>query len=147
MESEQYSDSFRGIGILFPLPLRFVRTIKFGVGVEDKTMKEVTIDGVTYVEKGTELPVMSEKEAPYRVGENYYIRTVTMSYTGKLVWVGDKELVLENPAWIADSGRFMQALHDGVLDEVEPMNDTAIIGRGAIVDASIIKWEIPTQQK
>lgn len=70
-----------------------------------------------------------------------------MSYTGKLVWVGDKELVLENPAWIADSGRFMQAIRNGVLDEVEPMNDTAIIGRGAIVDASIIQWELPTQQK
>lgn len=110
-------------------------------------MKTITVDGVEYVEKGSELPVMSEREAPYEVGKNYFIRTVTMSYTGELIWVGEKELVLENPAWIADSGRFMQALRVGSLDEVEPMNEKAIIGRGAIVDASIIDWELPTEQK
>lgn len=110
-------------------------------------MKTITVDGVEYVEKGTALPVMSESDAPYEVGKNYFIRTVTMSYTGKLIWVGDKELVLENPAWIADSGRFMQALRGGTLDEVEPMNKEAIIGRGAIVDASIISWKLPLEQK
>jgi len=57
-------------------------------------MKTITVDGVEYVEKGSELPVMSEREAPYEVGKNYFIRTVTMSYTGKLIWVGEKELVL-----------------------------------------------------
>lgn len=35
----------------------------------------------------------------------------------------------------------------GTLDEVEPMNKEAIIGRGAIVDASEIEWELPTEQK
>ena len=73
-------------------------------------MKTITVDGVEYVEKGSELPSMSESEAPYEVGKNYFIRTVTMSYTGKLIWVGEHELVLESPAWIADSGRFMHCL-------------------------------------
>ena len=110
-------------------------------------MKEVIIDGVTYVKKSSELPVMSENEAPYEVGKNHFIRTVTMSYTGQLVWVGEKEIVLETPAWIADSGRFMQALREGTLNEVEPMNKRAIIGRGAIVDASVVEWELPLEQK
>lgn len=31
-----------------------------------------------------------------------------------------KDIKLENAAWIADSGRFMQAIKDGELKEVEP---------------------------
>jgi hypothetical protein len=110
-------------------------------------MKTIIVDGVEYVEKGSELPVMSEIEDPYEIGKNYFIRTVTMSYTGKLIWVGEHELVLENPVWISDSGRFVQALLAGSLDEVEPMNKKAIIGRGSLVGASIIDWELPTEQK
>lgn len=110
-------------------------------------MKTINIDGVEYVEKGTELPVIDANTAPYEIGKNYIIRTVTMTYTGKLVWVGDKELVVENTAWIPDSGRWMQAVRNGTLDEVEPMNERAIIGRGAIVDASVISWDLPKEQK
>ena len=110
-------------------------------------MKTINIDGVEYVEKGAELPASDANTEPYEIGKNYIIRTVTMTYTGKLVWVGDKELVLENPAWIADSGRWTQAVRNGTLDEVEPMNERAIIGRGAIVDASVIIWVLPTNQK
>jgi hypothetical protein len=110
-------------------------------------MKTINIDGVEYVEKGTELPTMEANTAPYEVGKNYLIRTVTHTYTGKLIWVGDKELVLENPAWIADSGRWMQAVQNGTLDEVEPMNEKTIVGRGAIIDASVISWDLPKTQK
>lgn len=85
---------------------------------------------------------------PYRVGENYFIRTVTHHYTGKLVAVFDGELVLQDAAWIADSGRFADALKDGALLEVEPFpTGDVIIGRGAIVDASIWNHHLPTAQK
>lgn len=110
-------------------------------------MNTITLNGKEYIEAGTELPVMDATTAPYEIGKNYLIRTVTMHYTGKLVWVGEKELVIENPSWIADTGRFSQAVRDGELDEVEPMNSRAIIGRGAIVDASVIDWDLPTKQK
>jgi hypothetical protein len=46
----------------------------------------------------------------WEVGKNYLIRTVTMINTGRLVAVGDHELVLENAAWIADTGQFSAAL-------------------------------------
>ncbi len=110
-------------------------------------MKTINIDGIEYVEKGSKLPTMDASTAPYEVGKNYLIRTVTHTYTGKLIWVGDKELVIENPAWVTDSGRGMQAVQKGELDEVEPMNEKTIVGRGAIIDASVISWDLPKEQK
>jgi hypothetical protein len=107
----------------------------------------LTLAYILYRDWRTELPTMEANTAPYEVGKNYIIRTVTHTYTGKLIWVGDKELVLENPAWVADSGRWMQAVQNGTLDEVEPMNEKTIVGRGAIIDASVISWDLPKTQK
>lgn len=83
---------------------------------------------------------VASPDCPYKVGANYLIRTVTMTYTGRLVAVGDKELVLVDAAWIADSGRWSQAVAKGTFNEVEPYPDGSevIIGRGAILDATII---------
>lgn len=73
---------------------------------------------------------------PYQVGKVYLIRTVTMIQTGRLVQVTPQELVLEDAAWIADTGRFADALAKCEFDEVEPFPDgQVIVGRGAIVDA------------
>jgi len=88
---------------------------------------------------------------PFEIGENYFIRTVTMNHTGKLVAVYEKELVLESAAWIADSKRFSDFLlkgwkhHSGV--EIEPFSKKVIIGRGAIIDMTIIDDELPTKQQ
>lgn len=77
---------------------------------------------------------------PYKIGQAYFIRTVTHHYTGTLVDVTEQELVLKDAAWIADDGRFSEALATGNLNEVEPYPDgEVIIGRGSIVDASI--WD------
>lgn len=70
------------------------------------------------------------------IGKAYLIRTVTMIQTGRLVKVTDKELVLEDAAWIADTGRFSDALVSLNFNEVEPFPDgLVIVGRGAIIDA------------
>lgn len=84
---------------------------------------------------------------PYQVGQNYFIRTVTHYYTGHLTLVTDGELVLANAAWIADTGRFHDALKTGELSEIEPFEDDVIIGRGAVVDACIWKHTLPRTQK
>lgn len=89
----------------------------------------------------------TENHVPYKVGENYLIRTVTMIQIGKLESIGDKELVLSNASWIADTDRFHNALKDGKLREVEPFIDNVIVGRGAIVDATIWRHELPREQK
>ena len=78
-------------------------------------------------------------ESIWEIGENYLIRTVTMTLTGKLKIIGDKELVLSDAAWIADTGRFSEALEDqDKFNEVEPFKNDVIVGRGSIVDASKI---------
>ena len=70
------------------------------------------------------------------IGKAYLIRTVTMIQTGRLVKVTDKELVLEEAAWIADTGRFSDAIVSLNFNEVEPFPDgLVIVGRGAVIDA------------
>ena len=88
----------------------------------------------------------SSPTAPWVVGEAYFIRTVTMHHVGRLVWVGPQELVLEGASWVADSGRFHDALMKGKLNEVEPFPLPVIIGRNAIVDATRWTHPLPTKQ-
>lgn len=85
---------------------------------------------------------------PYEVGANYLIRTVTMTYTGRLVSVGRQELVLVDAAWIADSGRWADAVAKSIFNEVEPYPDgeRVVIGRAAILDAVKITT-LPRMQK
>ena len=76
----------------------------------------------------------------WNIGANYLIRTVTMTDTGRLVAVTAQELVLEDAAWIADTGRFAEAVAKAEFGEVEPFpKGRLILGRGAIIDAVEIK--------
>jgi hypothetical protein len=85
---------------------------------------------------------------PWVIGENYFIRTVTMAQTGKLVAVHAQELVLVDAAWIADTGRFAQAVKNADFAEIEPFPDkvNVIVGRAAIIDAVRID-RLPRSQK
>lgn len=87
-------------------------------------------------------------EHPWRIGEKYLIRTVTMILTGRLTAVYEQELVLGECAWIADTGRFMEATEKGSFDEVEPWKtDEVIVGRGSIIDAGVVVFDLPKKQK
>ena len=71
-----------------------------------------------------------KNESPFEIGAIYLIRTVTMIDTGRLLRVTPMELVLEEAAWIADTGRFSDALKKLSFNEVEPFPDgEVIIGR------------------
>ena len=87
------------------------------------------------------------QNSPFIIGENYLIRTVTMMLLGRLESVGSTELVLSSAVWVADSGRFYDALKNGKLDEVEPFINDVIVGRGSIVDATIWTHKLPKEQK
>lgn len=91
----------------------------------------------------------SKSDWYWGIGENYFIRTVTHIQIGTLIEVTDKELILKNASWIADTGRFEQCVKDGELNEVEPFPDEelVIVGRGALIDA--VKWihKLPREQK
>lgn len=75
------------------------------------------------------------------VGKNIIVRTVTYHYTGKLVALTPDALVLDDAAWIADSGRWAQALTQGTLSEVEPYPDRCYLARAAVVD--VAEWRLP----
>ena len=74
--------------------------------------------------------------SPWEIGKIYLIRTVTMIDTGRLVAVTNQELVLEDAAWIADTGRFADAVGKAEFGEVEPFPaGRVIVGRGSVIDA------------
>lgn len=91
----------------------------------------------------------SDAAHPYQIGKNYFIRTVTHHLTGRLVKVTAQELVLEEAAWIADDGRFHDALKTGKLNEVEPFpqDEQVLVGRGSLIDAVVWKHALPKEQK
>jgi len=93
----------------------------------------------------------NQDKHPFELGKNYLIRTVTMIQLGKLVAVYDKELVLEQAAWIADTGKFSEALEQGIENinssEIELFIKPAIIGRGALIDATEYIRKMPTETK
>jgi hypothetical protein len=80
-------------------------------------------------------------------GKKYFIRTVTNYLTGRLVEVTGQELVIEDAAWIADTGRFADALKKAKFSEVEPYPDgRVIIGRGSVIDACEWTRGLPREQ-
>lgn len=108
-------------------------------------LDNLTIKEVKYIQSLLKGP--GEGTHPYQVGKNYFIRTVTHHYTGRLVKVTPKELVLEDAAWIADDGRFMNAIKEGKLNEIEPFQDDVVIGRGAVIDATVWRHALPREQR
>lgn len=91
---------------------------------------------------------MEKKKNVWKVGKNYLLRTATMIYTGKLVKVTDKELVLTSCCWIPETARWMQSIVNVQFNEIEPypLKSEVLIGRGALLDAVII-GVLPTTQK
>lgn len=79
------------------------------------------------------------EDCPFEVGENYLIRTVTFTLTGKIKSKTSQFLVLSDADWIADTGRFSEALENSDnFNEVEPFKNDAIVSKGSIVDATKI---------
>jgi hypothetical protein len=80
------------------------------------------------------------------IGKCVCIRTVTYHYTGKVESVDGGFVRLSTAAWIADSGRWHQALKDGSWSEVEPYPEDVLVAIPAIVDVTQIR-EAPKAQK
>lgn len=81
-------------------------------------------------------------------GKSFLIRTVTHYLTGRVVRVTKSWILLEDAAWIADTGRFADTLAKGTPSEVEPVPDGIIrVSRGAIVDIYPWNHALPREQK
>ena len=113
-------------------------------------MKTVTISEETYQKLKEQLLADSDfKEINAledMVGEKFFFRTLTYHLTGKVKKVIGSILELEDAAWIADYGRFMQCIKDGVLNEVEPVGK-AFLNISAVTDFFPWRHKLPQDQK
>jgi len=80
------------------------------------------------------------------IGSKYFFRTVTFHLVGEVKKIVGRFVYLKNASWVADSGRFMNAIKDGTLSEVEPVGD-AFINLDTVVDFFPWKHALPKDQK
>lgn len=113
-------------------------------------MEKITINGIEYIKaKGVKKELVFKEDSnniPFETGENYFLRCVTYHMVGKVKEIVGSFLVLEDASWIADSGRFSNAIKEGKLSEVEPVG-TAFVNTNSVVDAFPWKHSLPTKQK
>lgn len=93
------------------------------------------------------MTVTSSDDLDPKPGDRLLIRTVTMTLTGEVTACSPSWIVLDTAAWIADTGRFADAIAKGMLAEVEPMGDGVRVARGAVVDITPWTHDLPTKQK
>lgn len=111
--------------------------------------KTITISDETYesikdqLKVGEEINIDSYSDF---IGKKLFIRTVTYHTVGKVEKIIGNLMQLTGASWVAESGRFMNAIKDGVLDEVEPVGIT-FVNINAIVDMFFWNHALPTKQK
>ena len=82
------------------------------------------------------------------IGESFFFRTVTYHLIGMVDkrLEGTNILKLSDASWVADSGRFMDAIKHGILDEVEPVG-AAFINMDTVTDFFPWNHKLPSEQK
>ena len=97
--------------------------------------------------------IVSEDEESFEVeelddflGKKLFIRTVTYHLVGEVTKRIGNFIQLKNASWVADSGRFMNAIKEGALDEVEPVG-TAWVNLHSVTDMFPWKHALPEDQK
>ncbi len=83
------------------------------------------------------------------VGENVLIRTVTAIVTGHVEAIDSELIELSSAAWIADTGRFADALSSGFGGnaEIEPYAAPVWVQRSSVVDMTTWNHDLPTRQQ
>jgi len=116
---------------------------------EEREMKidELTIGEAKDLARLFNGPSTPPENHAFKVGNAYYIRTVTYHLTGRVTAIIDGFLVLEDAAWVAESGRYFDALKTGKLSEVEPVPDGTLVSIGAVTDASPWNHPLPKVQQ
>lgn len=79
-------------------------------------------------------------------GKCFYFRTVTYHLVGKVEKIFGHFAILKDASWVADSGRFMQTIKDGTLNEVEPVGQ-AFVNLESVTDFFPWKHSCPKEQK
>ena len=111
------------------------KVIEMSDELYERLKEEITIDGGKEVNNYEDL-----------VGGKYYFRTVTYHSVGEVKKIVGRFAYLKNASWIADSGRFNEAIKNGTLNEVEPVGD-AFVNLDTVVDFFPWKHTLPKEVK
>ena len=112
--------------------------------------KTITISEETYnkikeqfAHEFEEVPI---NEIDDLIGNKFFFRTVTYHCVGKVEKrIGDF-LELSTASWIPDSGRFMDTIKNGSLEEIEPVGKM-YVNIKSLVDFFPWTHPLPTEQK
>jgi hypothetical protein len=111
-----------------------------------KAVAEIVTDSLQQGVKTFVENTGSPSALPFEIGEKYYFRTVTHHQTGRVKAIIGKFVVLEDAAWIADSGRWKDAIESGRLSEVEPVEVEVYVNTDSLIDAYEWEHELPRKQ-
>ena len=112
-----------------------------------KAVSEIIVDSLQEgIKSFVETPQCCPS-CPFKVGDAYFLRTVTVYLTGRVKAIMGKFLIIEEAAWIADTGRFSDAMKNGSFNEVEPYDDDVFVNMDTIVDAKPWGIILPASQK
>jgi len=90
---------------------------------------------------------MAEKKTGLlKKGDKVLIRTVTYFQAGEFVEQRDGFIHLKNASWIADTGRFTQAVATASFNEVEMFAKPVLVNIAAIIDITFLP-SLPKDQK
>ena len=84
----------------------------------------------------------------FELGKQYLVKTATDYFTGICVQEG-ADCLLDKAAWIADTGRFADAMRTGEFLEIEPYPDGVLVRvhAGAIISSCVWPHPLPRAQK
>lgn len=82
------------------------------------------------------------------VGNKIFFRTVTYHALGEVKKIVGRFVHLKTASWVADTGRFMNFIKDGVQtnSEIEPVGEM-FLNMDTVVDFFIWKHKMPFEQK
>ena len=112
-------------------------------------MRTLEISDATYEKiKGQLTSEESTPSAAYDelIGKQWFFRTVTYHCVGNVIGRMGDFLCMENASWVADSGRFMQAITNGTLNEVEPVGPY-YVNIKTVIDFFPWNHDLPKEQK
>lgn len=112
-------------------------------------MKTINVSEETYEAIKNQLGEVEKldvSELSDLVGKKFFFRTVTYHIVGKVEKIVGNMAQLSGASWVADSGRFMNAIKDGELNEVEPLGEW-FINLNSLTDFGEWKHKLPTNQQ
>jgi len=113
-------------------------------------MKQINVSDETYnkiKDQIIDAPEASIETCLDMIGQKWFLRTVTYHWVGLIISVtAEGWFELDNASWVADSGRFSDAIKKGTLSEVEPVGK-AFVNSETCVDMIQWKHPLPTEQK